>query len=126
MKTLLSYARLSLTLGAISCFSILSPAAAPAASGDTTAAKTDQVTVAQSATDAPSVAANATVKLPYGVDDVLKLSRAKVNEDIIQSYIQNSGTIYNLGPNDIVYLRDQGVSDRVLNAMLDQRKKALE
>jgi hypothetical protein len=62
------------------------------------------------------------VSLPYGVEDVLKLSRAQVSEDVTLNYIRNSGTIYNLAPNDIVYLRNQGVSDRVINTMIDQRK----
>jgi hypothetical protein len=75
------------------------------------------------ATSATPAAADATpVKLPYGVEDVLKLSRAQVNEDVILTYIRNTGTIYNLAPKDIVYLRNQGVSDRVVNAMQDQRK----
>ncbi len=64
--------------------------------------------------------------LPYGVEDILKLSRAQISDDIIINYIQNSGTVYNLAPKDIVYLRDQGVSNAVINAMLDQRKKAVE
>ena len=63
-------------------------------------------------------------KLPYGVEDVLKLSRANVGEDVILNYVRGSGTIYNLGPQEIVYLRDQGVSEKVINAMLDQRKRA--
>jgi hypothetical protein len=62
-------------------------------------------------------------KLPYGVEDVLKLSRAQVGENVILNFVQSSGTIYNLEPKDIVYLRDQGVSDKVINAMLDQRKR---
>jgi hypothetical protein len=66
------------------------------------------------------------VKLPYGVEDVLKMSRAQVSDDVIATYIQNTGTIYNLGPNDIVYLKDQGVSDRIVNTMLDQRRIANE
>src|SRR5690348_75268 len=65
-------------------------------------------------------------KLPYGVADVLKLSQAKVGDDIISSYIQNSGTIYNLGPSDIVYLKEQGVSERIVNQMLDQRQKLVK
>jgi hypothetical protein len=65
--------------------------------------------------------ASGAVKLPYGVADVLKLSQAQISEDIIVNYVQNSGTIYNLAPGDIVYLRNQGVSDRVLNTMLDQK-----
>ncbi|HWW02331.1 MAG TPA: hypothetical protein VNZ64_21710 [Candidatus Acidoferrum sp.] len=65
-------------------------------------------------------------RLPYGVADVLKLSQAKVGDDIISSYIQNSGTVYNLAPSDIVYLKEQGVSERIVNQMLDQRKKLAE
>jgi len=61
-------------------------------------------------------------KLPYGADDVVRLSAARVNEEVILNYIQTSGTIYNLTPQDIVRLRDEGVSDRVFNAMIDQRR----
>jgi hypothetical protein len=90
-----------------------------------------QDTPATPSTSAPTTvnvtaATAATVKLPYGVEDVLKMSRAQVSDDIIATYIQNTGTIYNLGPNDIVYLKDQGVSDRIVNTMLDQRRIANE
>jgi hypothetical protein len=70
----------------------------------------------------PAVADATPVKLPYGAEDVLKLSRAQVSEEVIVNYVHNSGTIYSLAPNDIVYLRNEGVSDRVLNTMLDQRQ----
>src|SRR5581483_4311880 len=62
-------------------------------------------------------------KLPYGVEDVLKLSRAQVGEDVILDYVQRSGTIYSLGSKEIVYLKEQGVSEKVINAMLNQRKR---
>ena len=74
------------------------------------------------ATSTPATADPAPVKLPYGAEDVLKLSRAQVSEDVTLNFIRNSGTIYNLAPKDIVYLRNEGVSDRMINAMLDQRK----
>ena len=61
-------------------------------------------------------------KWPYGIEDVVKLSRAQISEDITLNYVQNSGTIYNLSPKDIVALRNEGVSDKVINTMLDQRK----
>ena len=76
--------------------------------------------------DSSAVAAGAQVKLPYGVDDVLKLSRAQISEDVIVNYVQTSGTIYSLAPEDIVYLHGQGVSDRVVTTMLDQRKRATD
>jgi hypothetical protein len=75
-------------------------------------------------TPAPVTVA-ADVKLPYGVEDVLKLTRAQINEDVVLSYIHSSGTIYSLSPNDIVYLRQQGVSDRIVNAMLQQRAQGI-
>lgn len=83
---------------------------------------TAQTSAETTTTSTPTAADSTPVKLPYGVEDVLKLSRAQVNEDVTLNYIHNSGTIYNLGPNDIVYLRNEGVSDRVINTMLDQRK----
>src|SRR4051812_34089719 len=71
---------------------------------DTTATQPASATVTATATSAQAV------KLPYGVEDLLKMSRAQVSDDVIATYIQNNGTIYNLGPNDIVYLKEQGVS----------------
>ena len=85
-----------------------------------TAAQTPAPTT--TAAPAPAASDTAPIRLPYGVEDVLKLTRAQVSEDVTLSFIHNSGTVYNLGPNDIVYLRNQGVSDRVINTMLDQRK----
>src|ERR1017187_842206 len=81
-------------------------------------------TAAPATTPAPTPAAtdSAPVKLPYGVEDVLKLSRAQVSEDVIVNYVHNTGTIYTLSPDVIVYLRNQSVSDRVINTMLEQRQ----
>ncbi len=128
MKNRISNARLSTATGAVLlvAFSIAfaadtSTAQEPAAPKAAVASGTP---TAPAATTEP--AARAEAKLPYGVADVLKLSRAQVGDEITLTYIQNSGTIYNLGPKDIVYLRDQGVSDRVINTMLDQRKKLAE
>ena len=79
------------SLGAASLVALNATAQAPAPT--TTPAST------------PAAAESTPVKLPYGAEDVLKLSRAQVSEDVILNYVHNSGTIYNLGPNDIVYLR---------------------
>jgi hypothetical protein len=59
----------------------------------------------------------------YGVPEVLQLVQAKVSDSVIISYVQNSGTIYSLKASEIVYLKQQGVSDNVLNAMLNQRSR---
>jgi hypothetical protein len=113
MKNTIAHPRLSLLAGAFTFLPLCIGLAA-----DTNSASSD-VTAAQ-----PTVAtAPAPAKLPYGVDDVLKLSRAQIGDEIILNYVKNSGTIYNLGANDIVYLKTAGVSDKVISAMLDQRRR---
>lgn len=63
-------------------------------------------------------------KLSYGVANILKLSQAKIGEETIISYIQNSGLNYGgLGAEEIIYLHDEGVSSRVLTTMLAEQKK---
>ncbi len=121
MKTSRFTRRLAVALGAISLS--LSAALAADTSSPAAAASTSDVTASATVTASADTGAP---KLPYGADDVLKLSRAQVSEDIIQNYIANSGTVYNLNPNEIVYLRSQGVSDRVINSMLDQKDRATE
>src|SRR5262245_1717331 len=60
------------------------------------------------------------VQLPRGVDDILKLSRAKVGDDVIVAFIQTGNRRFSLAASEILFLRDEGVSDRVLAAMLNQ------
>src|SRR5439155_1211767 len=138
MKTPIPQFRLMAAVSAISFFGIAAclaedKAAAPAQQGAATPASTTVVvegevgtTPTPAPTPAPVVKETSATKLPYGVEDVLKLSRAQVSEDITLTYIQNSGTIYDLRPNDIVYLKEQGVSDKLISAMMEQRKKALD
>ncbi len=107
MKTRTTRSTLFLSVGAASLVALGTTA-------QTTAPSEPAAPVAPSTEAAPP-------KLPYGVDDVLKLSRAQVGEDITVNYVKNSGTIYNLSPKDIVYLKNEGVSDKVINTMMDQR-----
>lgn len=50
----------------------------------------------------------------------MKLSRAKINDDVTVAFIQNSERRFTLTASEILYLRQEGVSDRVLTAMLSQ------
>lgn len=61
-------------------------------------------------------------QLSYGVAQVMKLEQAKVGDGTIIAYISNSGNTYPLDANQIIYLRQQGVSDTVLTTMLAQPK----
>jgi hypothetical protein len=65
-------------------------------------------------------------QLSYGVPQVLQLSQAKIGDSTIVAYIQNSGTIYSLNAAEIVYLKQQGMSDAVLTTMLNQRQRVTQ
>jgi len=61
------------------------------------------------------------VVLSSAVTDVLKLVRSKVGEDTVVAFINGSAATYRLGAAEIIYLKDQGASDKVITAMLIQR-----
>jgi hypothetical protein len=67
--------------------------------------------------------ATAAPQLSPAVAQVVQLAQAKVGDETIIAYIQNSGTIYGLDANQIVYLKQQGVSSSVINTMLNQRTR---
>src|SRR5208282_4036939 len=91
----------------------------------TTLAFTAGNVIAQNSTTTaqPAAASQPAPQLSYGVPQVLQLEQAKVSDGVIVNYIQNSGTIYSLKADEIVYLKQQGVSDAALNAMLNQRTR---
>src|ERR1035437_4398523 len=64
------------------------------------------------------------VQLSLGVADILKLGRAKVGDEAILAFISNSGRTYHMSVSEILYLREQGVSDQVATAMLNSRENA--
>src|SRR5215471_10988301 len=50
--------------------------------------------------------------------EVVKLSKAKVDEGVIVAYIDSAGT-FNLGAEQIIYLRDQGLANEIIGAILE-------
>src|SRR5438105_156223 len=58
--------------------------------------------------------------LSSGAQEALKLSQSKVGDDAIVSFVHNSGRNYGLTAAEIIYLHEQGVSDRVITAMINQ------
>ena len=76
---------------------------------------------------APGTASAATINAPvpqlaYGVPQILQLAQANMNDDIIIAYIKNAGISYRLNADQIIYLRQQGLSDAVINTMLRQSR----
>jgi hypothetical protein len=64
-------------------------------------------------------------QLGYGATQILQLAQARVGDDTIITYIRNSGNSYNLNADQIIYLRQQGVSSAVVNTMLSQPAAAM-
>ena len=60
--------------------------------------------------------------LAYGVPQVIQLSQAHLSDSTIVTYVRNSGNSYGLDAEQIIYLRQQGVSEAVVEAMLTQPK----
>src|SRR5215831_4992624 len=56
--------------------------------------------------------------LSSGAAEILKLSQAKVSDDTIIAYIKSGGKTFYLNADQIVLLRQQGVSEAVITAML--------
>jgi hypothetical protein len=71
-----------------------------------------------------SVSDTRPVQLSPGVPDILKLGHAHVGDEAITAFISNSGRTYHLSVSEILYLREQGVSDQVVTAMLNSRQNA--
>ena len=64
-------------------------------------------------------------QLPDGVAQVVRLAQAKVADDTIIAYVKSSVSSYDLDANQILYIRQQGVSDVVIATMLSQPKPAV-
>src|ERR1035438_9326630 len=56
---------------------------------------------------------------PLGVADVKALARSGINDDVIISQIRSSHTVYHLSAADIIDLRDAGVSNPVIDFMIN-------
>jgi hypothetical protein len=70
----------------------------------------------------PPMAAGATnvaTNISPAAADVIRLAESGVGDDVLLAYIQNSQSAFNLGADEVVYLRDVGVSSTVITAMLN-------
>ena len=51
------------------------------------------------------------------LQEVVKLSQEQMSDDVITNYIKNSGKTYTLTADDLIYLKDQKVSQGVISAL---------
>jgi hypothetical protein len=63
-------------------------------------------------------AAAAPVNLSPGAAEVARLAGSGVGDDVVLAYIQNSQAPFNLTADDVLYLKDIGLSPQVTSAML--------
>jgi hypothetical protein len=79
----------------------------------------DQEQEAQLRARAPQTYERVEQGQPLTVVDVQALARAGINDDLIISQIRNSRTVYHLTTADIITLKNTGVSDRVIDFMIN-------
>src|SRR5262249_38598411 len=60
------------------------------------------------------------VNLPTAASEVVRLSEAGSTEEVILAYIQRSTAPFNLSADQILYLRDIGISSPMITAMLNR------
>ncbi len=97
---------------------ILAVLAATSLAGSATVARAQGSSAANAA---PAATPGAPApQLAYGVPQILRLAQAKVGDDLMLAYIRNAGNSYRLNADQIIYLRQQGLSDAVITAMLNQ------
>jgi hypothetical protein len=58
------------------------------------------------------------VNLSPGAAEVVRLAGSGVGNDVVLAYIQNSQATFNLSADDVLYLKDIGLSPQVTSAML--------
>lgn len=58
--------------------------------------------------------------LPQGAAPIIQLEQAQISDATIVAYIKSTGNSYSLNAGQIIYLRQQGVSEAVIAAMLAQ------
>lgn len=56
------------------------------------------------------------------VDDIVKMSKAGISEDVIIQKIKKGGQAFDLSPDQMIELKNAGVNDKVVQAMLDPNK----
>ena len=61
-------------------------------------------------------------QLTYGLQQVLQLAQARVGDETILAFVKSSGNSYALTADQIIYLRQQGISSAVITTMLSQSR----
>jgi hypothetical protein len=72
-------------------------------------------------TNAPPNGEKGKAKLPFlsmGLADVIKLQQAGVEESVLLAFVQSANVAYHPSAKEVIYLREQGLTQNVIAAML--------
>jgi uncharacterized protein YcfJ len=94
-------------------------AAAGAITGGVIGNAMDQQQAAELQAQAPETYTRVEQGQPLTISDVKALAEANVSDDVIISQIRNSGTAFHLSASDIIDLHNAGVSEKVINFMIN-------
>ena len=94
-------------------------AAAGALAGGLIGNSADREQEARLQAEAPQTYERVDAGTPLTLDDVKALAKAGISEDVMINQIKNSRTVFHLTSADIIDLRDAGVSDKVVNYMIN-------
>lgn len=84
----------------------------------------DQAQEARLKAQAPQTMTRVEQGEPLTTEDVKAMAKAKIGDDLIISQIRNSRTIYHLKTTDIVALKNAGVSESVIDFMINTPTQA--
>jgi hypothetical protein len=62
----------------------------------------------------------ASIKITAPVSEIVKLANSGVDESVMLAFVTNSASTFNLGADEIIYLKDIGVPGSVVTAMIDR------
>jgi hypothetical protein len=68
-------------------------------------------------TEAKIAAATAASRPPLGMTDIAQMSQQHISDSVIIEQIRSTGSVYQLSPTDIYWLKQNGVSDTVVREM---------
>ncbi len=74
----------------------------------------------QASADPINIIGPTRVSLPPALVDVVRMCEAGIKDELVIAYVKNSERAYNLTADQIVYLRDIGISSAVIQALLEQ------
>src|SRR5665213_1258982 len=94
-------------------------AAAGALAGGLIGNSADREQEARLKAEAPQTYERVDQGAPLSLADVKALAKAGITEDVIINQIKNSRTVFHLSAADIIDLRDAGVSDKIVDYMIN-------